>query len=61
MAALVVVLMMPFAMNVLMSMSHGFMAVLMAVMSMRHGFVSVLMIMLVLVVAAHYPALLSLF
>lgn len=61
MAALVVVLVMSFAVNMLMNMSLGIMAVLMAVMGMRHRFVSVLMLVLVFIVAAHQSSLLSYF
>jgi hypothetical protein len=60
MAALMLVLVVPFAVNVLMSMSHGLMAVLMAVMAVRNRLVSVLMFMLVFIVAAHRSSLLSL-
>jgi hypothetical protein len=59
MAALMVVLMMPFAVHVLMRMSHGLVAVLMAVVSMSNFFVGVLMLMLVFVMAAHSSTLLS--
>jgi hypothetical protein len=60
MAALVLVLVMPFAVNVLMGMSHALMAVLMAVVGVRNRLVSVLMFMLVFIVAAHQSSLLSL-
>jgi hypothetical protein len=59
MAALVLVLVMPFAVNVLVGMSHALMAVLMAVVAVRNRFVSVLMLMLVFIVAAHQSSLLS--
>ena len=59
MAALMLVLVMPFAVHVLMRMSHGLMAVLMTVVSMSSRFVGVLMLMLVFIVAAHFSLLLS--
>jgi hypothetical protein len=59
MTAGMLVLVMPFAVHVLMSMSHGLMAVLMAVVSMSNRFVGVLMLMFVFVMAAHQSSLLS--
>jgi hypothetical protein len=59
MAALVLVLMMPFAVSVLVRMSHGLVAVLMAVMAMSFRLVGMLMRMFVFIVAAHNLHLLS--
>ena len=59
MAAGVAVLMMPVFVRVLMGMSCGLVAVLMAVVGMRLGLMGVLMLMFVLVVAAHGSSLLS--
>jgi len=59
MAALMIVLVVPFAVHVLMRMSHSLVAVLMAVVSMSSRFVGVLMLMLVFVMAAHQSSLLS--
>jgi hypothetical protein len=59
MAAGVPVLMMPVLVRVLVSMSHGLVAVLMAVMDMSFRLVGVLMGMLVFIVAAHQSSLLS--
>ena len=59
MAAGVSVRMMPVVVGVLVRMSLGLMAVLMAVMGMRCRFVGVLMLMLVFIVAAHQSLLLS--
>ena len=59
MAALVLMLVVPFAVSVLVCVSHGFVAVLMAVMGMRFRDVGVLMLMLVFVMAAHQSSLLS--
>ncbi|MFZ2089355.1 MAG: hypothetical protein WAU47_12345 [Desulfobaccales bacterium] len=61
MTALVIVRVMPFAVNVLVSMSHGLVAVLMPVVSMSNRFMRMLMLMLVLVMAAHGSLLLSIF
>jgi hypothetical protein len=52
---------MPFAVNVLVSMSHGLVAVLMPVMTVRNRFMCMLMLMLVFVMAAHGSPLLSAF
>jgi hypothetical protein len=60
MAAGVPVLMMPFVVNVLVGMSLGLVAVLMAVVGMSFHLVGVLMLMLVFIVAAHQSPLLSL-
>jgi hypothetical protein len=53
------VLVMPVAMGVLMGMSGRLVAVLVPVVAMRRRGVRVLMLMLVLVMAAHRPSLLS--
>jgi hypothetical protein len=60
MAALMLVLMVPVLVGVLVRMSHGLVAVLIAVMGMRFGCVAMLMGMLVFIVAAHWSSLLSL-
>ena len=53
--------MMPLAVDVLMGMSRRLVAVLVAVMGMSRRLMGVLMLMLVFVVAAHLPSLLSFF
>ena len=59
MAAGVLVLMMPLAVNMLMGMSRRLVAVLVAVMRMRRPLMGVLMLMLVFIMAAHLSSLLS--
>ncbi len=59
MAAGVPVLMMPVFVRVLVAMSRGLVAVLMAVVRMSLRLVGVLMLMLVFIVAAHQSSLLS--
>lgn len=58
-AAGVAVLVMPIIMGVLMRMTGGLVAVLMAIMSMGRRFVGVFMLMFVFVMAAHDTSLLS--
>ena len=53
MAALVLVLMVPFSMDVFVGVRAGLMLVLMPVMAVGTSLVAMLMLMLVLVVAAH--------
>jgi hypothetical protein len=59
MAAGMPVLVMPVVVGVLMGMSGSLVTVLVPVVAMRHRVVRVLMLMLVLVMAAHRPSLLS--
>jgi hypothetical protein len=58
MAAGVFVLMVPVAVGVLVRMSHGLVAMLMAVVAMSLRVVAVLVFMLVFIMAAHWSALL---
>jgi hypothetical protein len=60
MAALMLVLVVPVFVGMLVRMSHGLVAVLMAVMGMSFRYVGMLMGMLVFIVAAHQSSLLSL-
>ena len=59
MAALMLVLMVPFVVSVLVRMSHGLVAVLMTIVGMSICLVDMLMGMFVLIMAAHQSSLLS--